>query len=40
MATSSSSVAAGEVRHNMACWLSAAERNSARTPGALAVVAK
>jgi hypothetical protein len=28
------------VRHNIACWFSAAERKSASTPGALPVIAK
>src|SRR6266705_1415865 len=31
--TSSSSVAAGEVRHSIACWLTAVDRKSARAPG-------
>ena len=39
-ATSSSSVTEGDVRHSMPCALSAAERNSASTPGALPVIAK
>jgi hypothetical protein len=38
--TASSSVAAGDVRHSIACWFSAAERNSASTPGAEALIAK
>jgi hypothetical protein len=38
--TSSSSVATGDVRQSIACWFSAAERNSARMPGALALMAK
>ena len=38
--TSSSSVTDGEVRHSIPCALSAAERNSASTPGALPVIAK
>jgi hypothetical protein len=40
VATSSSSVAAGDVRQSIACWLSAAVRNSASTPGALPVLLK
>ena len=39
-ATSSSSVAAGDVRQSIACWFSADARKSASTPGALAVMAK
>src|SRR2546427_8496637 len=31
--TSSSSVAAGEVRHSIACWLTAVDRKSASAPG-------
>jgi hypothetical protein len=38
--TSSSSVAAGDVRHNIAWTFKAADRNSARIPGALPVMAK
>ena len=39
-ATSSSSVTDGEVRHSMPCALSAADSNSASTPGPLPVMAK
>jgi len=38
--TPSSSVAAGDVRQSIACWLSAADSKSARMPGALPVLAK
>ena len=39
-ATSSSSVTAGEVRHSLPWALNAAHRNSASTPGPLALIAK
>ena len=39
-ATASSSVTAGEVRHSMPWALNAALRNSASTPGPLALMAK
>ncbi len=40
METASSSVADGDVRQSIACWLSADAMKSASTPGALAEVAK